>query len=628
MATIRLALCSLVLVSLVVLAPAALGQWVEFVEDSSRLDVPVDVGAGDVEEKDYAWGDMDKDGDIDLVVVRKQPFTSPGKKTNHLFMNVNGTLTDRTAEFATSSTVLGDIGFLTPTNDRDVILVDVDIDGWLDMITAVTISDNDPKYIGHPRIYMNRCCEVGGCDATSCDEENWLGFHYDEPRIPQMLSYSGNDNFNPRFCSVSAGDVTGDGYPDLWFGDYDSSGAGGNTQPAGADFNDKYLVNQGASNPGFFDDVTQDPGRLVGTVPGEGQAFEVSAFGAANAIRDMNGDGINDIVKQTSLNPPQYVGIAFNEGVAPDQGFFDTYDAMTQPAAPYHVSVGELNNDNSLDLVITDDGADRYLLNQGGGFVPDWLSYPFQFVHSGGSCPGSGCPAGDDGFGSNNLITDLNNDGWGDIVIADVDVDISGCNRRMHIYRNLGGSPGDQVVLREETTGSNCQNLFGNPASCLVAGIPSDVLKGMHDMAVFDINGDGWKDMVLGRCVGTNIFMNLPPAGPSGAVDQYDNSAQLKAGKAADGDLTLNWGASCSLDDTDYAIYAGRIAAPFTEHAEVVCSTGGATSRTIPLGLDNFYYLVVPNSQILEGSYGQDSDSIARTQGVSSCFPQLVGACE
>ena len=88
---------------------------------------------------------------------------------------MNGILTDRTAEFATASSVPGDNGFLTPTNDRDVYLIDLDLDGWLDMITAVTISDSDPKYIGHPRIYMNLCCEVGGCEATSCDEDDWRG---------------------------------------------------------------------------------------------------------------------------------------------------------------------------------------------------------------------------------------------------------------------------------------------------------------------------------------------------------------------------------------------------------------------------------------------------------------------
>ena len=32
-------------------------------------------------------------------------------------------------------------------------------------------------------------------------------------------------------------------------------------------------------------------------------------------------------------------------------------------------------------------------------------------------------------------------------------------------------------------------------------------------MAVFDINGDGWKDMVVGRCSGTEVYMNVPPTG-------------------------------------------------------------------------------------------------------------------
>ena len=31
-----------------------------------------------------------------------------------------------------------DQGFLTPTNAREVILVEVDNDGWLDMVTAAT----------------------------------------------------------------------------------------------------------------------------------------------------------------------------------------------------------------------------------------------------------------------------------------------------------------------------------------------------------------------------------------------------------------------------------------------------------------------------------------------------------
>ena len=134
---------------------ASFAQWVELQEEPSRIDAPSSLVANDNEEKDYAWGDVDNDGDTDLVIVRKQPFTSTGKRENVLLMNEGGVLTDRTSEYATDSDVGGDSGFQTPTNDRDVILVDVDDDGWLDMVTATTLTDNQAKHLSHPRVYIN-----------------------------------------------------------------------------------------------------------------------------------------------------------------------------------------------------------------------------------------------------------------------------------------------------------------------------------------------------------------------------------------------------------------------------------------------------------------------------------------
>jgi hypothetical protein len=222
----------------------------------------------------------------------------------------------------------------------------------------------------------------------------------------------------------------------------------------------------------------------------------------------MNGDGFLDIIKQTSLNAPLYVGVAYND---PDsEGFFDTYEVVNNQA-PYFISVGDLNNDNQLDIVITDDGADRYLLNQGNDLdgMADFVSFTYSFDE-----------AGDDGFGGNNLIADLNNDGWNDVLIADVDVDIGGCGRRMHVYRNLGGMPGGNVTLQEQTSGTGCDTASGNPPSCIVAGVPSDRLEGVHDVAVFDIDGDGWRDMVVGRCGSTEVYMNQPPTGLAFAYPQ------------------------------------------------------------------------------------------------------------
>ncbi|MBI5765290.1 MAG: VCBS repeat-containing protein [Planctomycetes bacterium] len=458
---------------LLICAPGnpALGQWVQFNnETATRLNASAANGASDVEEKDYAWGDVDQDGDIDLVSVRKQPFTSAGKRTNVLYLNEGGVLTDRTTLYATDTDVPGDQGFNTPTNDRDVLLVDLNQDGWLDIVTAVTISDGDTKAVGHPRIYRNKGSIAGV----------WQGFKYEVNRIPTMLSLTGG-SFNPRFCSVAAGDLNGDGAPELWFGDYDSSGSGGVSEPAGADFDDRLLMNDGN---GFFTDVTNGAGtHFAGTITvgASTYPFQKSAFGAAAAIEDMNGDGLKDIVKQTALNPPQYIGIGYNKASNP--GYFDTYRSV-YTTAPYFVSVGDLNNDNRLDMVVSDDGTDRYLLNTGNN-AQGLASFSTILF-----------PTATNGFGGQSVIADLNNDGWKDVLISDVDVDIGPCGGRVaDILRNNGNAP--NVTFTSDT---------GNIAA-------STFLAGVHNFAVFDINGDGWLDLVVGRCSTTQVWINVPPTG-------------------------------------------------------------------------------------------------------------------
>jgi len=318
-------------------APALASNWVTFVNETS-LRMPAglndpSLSFNDVEEKDYAWGDVDNDGDLDLVNVRKQPFTSTGRRVNVLFMNegiadghsVDGVLVDRTEQYATASDVPGDEGFLTPTNDRDVVLVDVNLNGWLDIVTAPTLTDNDHKHLSHPRVYMN-LGESGGA---------WQGYRYEDARIPLMHPTAG-----PRFCSVAAGDLTGNGYPDLYFGDYDSGG------PQIFDYNNKLLINDGN---GFFSDESN--ARLD-------SQMRLSAFGAASVIADMNGNGIMDIVKQTSLNAPIHISITYND--VQNVGYFNDYHII-YTLAPYFISVGDLNNNGSMDIVVTDDGVNRVL---------------------------------------------------------------------------------------------------------------------------------------------------------------------------------------------------------------------------------------------------------------------------
>ena len=418
-------------------------NWPTFIDETDvRLVASPSVGASNPDEKDYAWGDVDQDGDVDLVAVYKEPFTTPGRRRNVLFMNEGGVLVDRTQEYATAADDGGD-GFLDLTNDRDVALVDVDGDGWLDIVTAVACNGcaGLPKTITHPRIYVNLKDDPPGSGQ-------WQGFRYEEARFPQMAA-----PFN--FCGVGFGDVTGDDAPDLYFTDYDS---------IDTIFENRLLVNDGN---GFFTDET-----TLRTFP----EMNTSNFSVTAVIADMNVDGVNDIVIDHALSP-YHTSIAYNN--PQDEGFFDQFDYDVLPnSSAYFVSVGELNNDGLLDIILTTDGQDGYLLNQGNDANghADFLTFIL---------PNSW------GFGGNNVIADINDDGFMDIVVAQVDVDVAGCTGLTKFYRNNAEPPNVSFV---EDNG----------------GIPSEMRSGGHDVAIFDIDGDGWLDIVHGRCTGTQVYINQP----------------------------------------------------------------------------------------------------------------------
>jgi hypothetical protein len=467
-------------------------QWLEFRnETSTRLSAAAGLGASDPEEKDYAWGDVNRDGWVDLVVARKQPFSTAGRRPNVLFMNENGVLTDRTTEFASESDVPGDQGFLTATNDRDVVLADFNNDGWLDIATAVGISDGTPKELSHPRIYMNKGAPGGV----------WQGFRFEAGRSPQLyvLQASGGPDlaqpYPGRFCSIAAGDVDNDGDQDLFLGDYDTGNPG---EPSGKDLNDRLWINDGT---GVFTDSYRT--RMNTNMLS-------SAFSTAAVIADMNGDGAMDIVKDSGLNAdivgPQSVRIAYNLPANPQS--YDVLQANAHLFAPYFVSVGDLNNDSKLDMVVTDDQADRYRLNTGNDGLTQVVWGPatgFTFASS----------ITDDGFGSQSAIVDFDQDGWKDVLISDVDVDDptnsggtgTGCpgaapTRRLHIYRNQGNAP--NVTLREEAQASAAQTGWKG-----AVGLNFSDLRGTYHTAPFDIDRDGDDDLVIGRTCSTSVWMNL-----------------------------------------------------------------------------------------------------------------------
>lgn len=290
---------------LLLLAPAISGQseWIDFVDEtSSRLQLSV-IPLDDQQEKDVAVGDLDRDGDTDLVIARKRPFSNAGKRLNVLLMNENGILVDRTETYIPD--------FLIKDDARDILVFDCNGDEWPDLVIATTFDDP-------PRLFVNQGNSPTGQFLGFTESMNW----YSPDFVP-----------GPKFCAVYDGDVDNDGDLDLFFSDYDN------------DLEDRLLINDGT---GQFTDETEArfPTGINETV-----------FGTGNFICDFNDDGWNDIVHSSGTQDP--AKLLINEG----HGYF--LRAQTLPSIGiYMLRTGDFNNDDRMDIYMVSDFQDYHLVNE------------------------------------------------------------------------------------------------------------------------------------------------------------------------------------------------------------------------------------------------------------------------
>ncbi len=402
----------------------AQSNWVDFEDQQERLQFDTN----DDQEKDMVVGDIDNDGDEDIIVVRKRPFSVDGPRVNLLLMNEGGVLVDRTSEFAPEFISL-------PDNARDVLLFEVNNDGWLDMIIANTFGSL-------PRLYVNL-----GEDSRG----NWLGF---EDQGANGDWYSPQFDINPQACGVATGDVNGDGFDDLYFPDYNNG------------LEARLLIN---NQDNTFSDQTET--RMSA-------AARNQAFGTNGFMADMNNDGFIDIVSNDSVAFGGIgVEIAYNDG---DGNFFQT-QVLSQTVASYMAMHADFNNDGRNDIYVVDDFQDYVLFNNSTN--ANGTINTTRVFHSQSSLTQN--------FNGNIEPSDMDNDGFIDMVVSDVDVDIPGCNRRFTLLQNNGGN-----------------NMFNpNDGTNL-----SWNLQGSHDTVVIDINRDGFKDLFMATCESYHMFVNTAEA--------------------------------------------------------------------------------------------------------------------
>lgn len=143
-------------------------------------------------------------------------------------------------------------------------------------------------------------------------------------------------------------------------------------------------------------------------------------------------------------------------------------------------------------------------------------------------------------------------------------------------------------------------------------------------------DSDRWAAVLEAVQVGEACPCPLSQAdGPGRVPDGADfPGTQLTINKVpGDTQIELNWGASCSSNLTDYAIFEGRIGNWYS-HKERRCSTNGGTSWDFNARNGNRYYLIVPVNEVAEGSYGTDSNGDQRPPGTITCLSVVLSeAC-
>ncbi|HEU5180006.1 MAG TPA: FG-GAP-like repeat-containing protein [Candidatus Polarisedimenticolia bacterium] len=279
------------------------------------------------------------------------------------------------------------------------------------------------------------------------------------PQIGRLLVLSGSDHtviFDIRrgghlsffgYDINAAGDVNGDGTPDIIAGAPFSSVTG--------QFTGRVHLISGRDGSALW---TQD-----------GQAIQTQLGSAVSGVGDLDGDGLVDVAVGGRGSGPKNAGEAFVL-----RGTTGAYLRTLKPAATavdfgnfFVHNAGDVDRDGVLDILVADFADDRLGPNTGRAYVFSGANQDKLRVFNGEN-------AGD-GFGIGRACGDLNGDGAADFILAG--------------YTSSAGAPtGGKVYLYSGKTGMTLRTMTGNVSGATL---------GFDALPVGDINGDGAIDFLI-----------------------------------------------------------------------------------------------------------------------------------
>ncbi|MCB1552534.1 MAG: CRTAC1 family protein [Xanthomonadales bacterium] len=380
-------------------------------------------------------------------------------------------------------------GFLANIAAGGIAVADFDGNGWPDIFVTGYLQPN--------RMYFNQgdgtfveMAEVNAavagsyCSVTAAadyDNDGWTDLYVGCRQggnlllhnlggagfarvTPPELDHMPPSSNGPRTDAVAWGDLTGNGYPDLYIGIYPNS-----STPDIDDVNnlDRIVLNHG------------DGTWSVATATYDAVARAKFARTALAAIiRDFSGDGradllvINDKLQGNTLwrnDGPGCGGWCFTD-IAESSG-------VLRPVFGMGVAVGDVDRDGLWDMYVS--SIDEQVLFRGVAQQPD------RFVEE------SSTPLDHYGVGWSTVFSDLDNDGWEDAFLAIASAGFSTTSNRDQVFRNRGDGTFDVV-----SEGSGLAEL-----------------RPTQPAARIDYDLDGRTDLVLGHWnQGYALYRNVTPA--------------------------------------------------------------------------------------------------------------------